>query len=108
MTLPELIDTVCRNGGQVKFTREGRGICKVCGSEREVVVPWIGRPGAGPQTIGMEALRWAAGRLVLSRHLNRIEEYTARGARPSGFCPGSLGDFDLPKLSEQPREKKRK
>lgn len=56
-----------------KFLREGRGHCRIC--DREVDL--VSEPKIG---------------LTVSRHLHKIEEYGPKGAKPTGFCPGSLTD----------------
>lgn len=93
---------------QTRYSREARGTCKTCSRELDVVVPWVGRPGgAGPQIVGMESIRWGAQAPVIARHLHRIEEYTSKGAKPAGFCPGSLQAFDpaSPKFFGQRQER---
>lgn len=65
----------------VKYMREGRGVCKKCARECDVLVPSV--PGWFDRGIAQ-----------IARHLNRIEEITAKGVKPEGFCPGSLGTFD--------------
>jgi hypothetical protein len=74
-----------------KYMREGRGCCKMCARELDVVMP------SGP---------WTAG-LVVARHLLRIEEYGPKGAAPRGFCPGSLGEPNPVKTPERARATKR-
>lgn len=94
----------------IKYMREGRGLCKVCARELDVVVPWIGRPGgAGPVTVGLEPMRWGpSNHPLIARHLNRIEEYTSKGAKPAGFCPGSFGEFNPVPTPDLTRAKKRR
>lgn len=60
----------------IKYIREGRGLCKKCANERDVVSV----PGHMP--------------VAMSRHLRRIEEYGPKGATPTGFCDGSFGEFN--------------
>lgn len=77
-----------------KYLREGRGTCKVCARELDVVLP-IPRDVRG---------------LVIARHLRRIEEYGPRGARPAGFCAGSLLEADpvtTPERAPAPKGKRR-
>lgn len=75
---------------QVKYMREGRGCCKKCARELDVL-------SSVPRAQG----------LVIARHLNRIEEYGPAGASPTGFCPGSLGEPDPVKTPEPaPRAKR--
>lgn len=86
----------------VKYMREGRGLCKKCARELDVVVetyPWKGT--------AWDANRAKRPEPVISRHLNRIEEYGPRGAVPGGFCPGSLTEPDPVRTPEPMRGKKR-
>jgi hypothetical protein len=77
-----------------KYMREGRGACKMCARELDVV------------SITPRALNGPLG-LVVSRHLNRIEEYGPRGASPKGFCTGSLDEPNPIKTPEPSRAKRR-
>lgn len=79
---------------KTKYLREGRGVCKKCARELDVVVETPSRDTKRPEP-------------VIARHLNRIEEYGPRGASPSGFCPGSLGEPNPVKTPERPRQKAR-
>ena len=80
-----------------KYMREGRGLCKMCARELDVVQPvsQTGVPGSRGQP------------LVVARHLNRIEEYGPKGASPRGFCTGSLDQPNPIKTPEPARGKRR-
>jgi hypothetical protein len=85
---------------EVKYIREGRGACKKCARELDVVAKHVPVPSFYE--------KWKQdGGLMIARHLNRIEEYTARGARPAGFCLGSFGEPDPVKVPAREKGKRK-
>ncbi len=88
---------------KIRYMREGRGLCKKCARELDVVTviaPAVKVPGPANTTDTPREVR--AG-VVIARHLNRIEEYGPKGASPRGFCLGSLGEADPVKTPERSR-----
>jgi len=75
----------------IKYMREGRGICKVCARELDIVFPVVYWKDLG------EGVRAP----VAARHLKRIESYGPRGIYPEGFCAGSLEEANPVKTPER-------
>lgn len=80
---------------KIKYLREGRGVCKTCGRDYDVLTA---------HTTGVKHVVGP----MLSKHLVWTEKITARGSYPKGFCLGSLGPYDPVPQPERGRAKKRR